>query len=660
MTDLKTPKRIIVFFLANLVACGAIAYQYSTGDDSLTATASVPTAGEWSSAVNITIKNVTSQNVYFESAGHAPLPVKITFISPASLSSAWGTFPSYPQIAVKSEKQNNGYDNTVTLNFPAGSWAKKYLAPGESMVVKFNQNVYVHSSDIKNIAVSIGGDTQPPVAEGVELTCLENKNVAGAFNGSGGKVPYTYKEISKPAHGSLNFSQKTTNKEFVYTPNKSYTGKDSFFYSVIDANGKESNKAVVAVTVKAPAPPADLDAKGVNGTIYNTTEAVGVDLNNGYVTGGTPPYGYNTVPRDYKSAYGSAGFDGSRLTYTPNKDVVGVDNFQYQVTDSEKKTATAGVNVNIVAPSSDKVLVGYLPNWGVPPKVSECAQNGYNIVALAFGVLNGNAPMTFYDNVIAPISSWKQITPDLVKEWKTDIDLAKTQGLKYILISVGGSTNTLTMGEPKKMAENVCKFLEEYGFDGIDFDLEIVVDQGQLNTLIEEIKNIRPTAIVTCAPQLNGCPTKNDVTFVTTGGSRGYDAAIKAGNFDYLFIQCYNTGAKENVINGKDETMTEYIPAAYNYLTSDAYKKKFMTIPSTTKLVFGEPANTQGAPGSNTIFHHNPPYPDVYQALTDAYRQTKGEMYGGAMTWQITLDKEQGWKFAKAAKAGLNISKFNL
>ena len=116
------------------------------------------------------------------------------------------------------------------------------------------------------------------------------------------------------------------------------------------------------------------------------------------------------------------------------------------------------------------------------------------------------------------------------------------------------------------------------------------------------------------------------------------------------FIQAYNTGSDSNLIksNGQDidETMVEYITSAYNLLANSSYKIK---IPSKTKIVIGEPATVDSG-GAATVFHGKDAGSDIYDKMADQYGSITGDMYGGAMTWEVTKDRDNNWKFVNSLK----------
>jgi chitinase len=319
---------------------------------------------------------------------------------------------------------------------------------------------------------------------------------------------------------------------------------------------------------------------------------------------------------------------------------------------------------NTAISTNDALMVGYLSNsYGIGNSVyttvSEAAQAGYNTVVVAFATLDDNAPMQFYNDQFVAYTSWSSFTacPSMVSAMTNDITNAKKYyGLKYALVSVGGSNSTLSLtsaANPQIIAKNVVNFLTKYNLDGIDFDVEQHLDPVQLKNILVAIKALKPSIIITAAPQSNGAGN-NNALLVTTGYDADYNTAITAGLFDYLWIQGYNTDGYTLSYNGKacDETMTCFIPAATEYYTSSAALNaniggtQGVALPTATHLIIGEPA-TLAAAGTAQIWTGVTDTASVYASLAENYRSASSmSQYGGAMTWSINQDIDGGCGFA--------------
>lgn len=288
---------------------------------------------------------------------------------------------------------------------------------------------------------------------------------------------------------------------------------------------------------------------------------------------------------------------------------------------------------------SDALLVGYLESWQSTDRpaitFTQAAQNGYTAIVMAFGSIDGTTIS------IAGGNFFPSPTPQALKD---DIQNAKNNGAKQILFSVGGETdhNTYKPGSASSadLAQALVAYLREYGFTGVDFDLEIDTDGVYLDQLCAAIKALAPELLITAAPQLNQGPPESSLMLVTSGTSQCYDIAVKNQRFDYLFIQCYNNGWP--TVNGSKETDVAFI--------SNGFKNLKQTIPATTKIAMGEPATVDGA-GTYSVYHGPDKGPGIYALMAAQYNLIKADpQYGGAMVWDINLDAKNNYQFAAAMK----------
>ncbi len=140
-------------------------------------------------------------------------------------------------------------------------------------------------------------------------------------------------EVSEPEHGTL----KNKGVSISYTPEKGFTGTDTFIYTVSD--GTETSAASVAVTVLPDTPPEIQDDEAV--TVENTDVVIAVLSNDRDAEGDSL-----TIKNVDKPTNGSATTDGITVTYTPDKGFVGTDRFMYRVSDGVK-TGKAFVAVTV-------------------------------------------------------------------------------------------------------------------------------------------------------------------------------------------------------------------------------------------------------------------------------------------------------------------------
>jgi hypothetical protein len=150
-----------------------------------------------------------------------------------------------------------------------------------------------------------------------------------------------------PEHGTVGLN---ADGSFTYTPDAGYVGADSFTYRVIDdggtANGGQDTSAPGTVSIFVDGtnlPPDALDATlyGLqNNSISSTLGATDPnhdydDLDFVYEVGTGPANGTVTVNAD------------GTFTYTPDTDFVGIDNFDFRVTDPFGDFDVATITVDL-------------------------------------------------------------------------------------------------------------------------------------------------------------------------------------------------------------------------------------------------------------------------------------------------------------------------
>lgn len=283
---------------------------------------------------------------------------------------------------------------------------------------------------------------------------------------------------------------------------------------------------------------------------------------------------------------------------------------------------------------SNPLMVGYLESQA-PADITftQAAEVGYDTIVMAFGTINGTS-IGVADDEFNPSS-----TSDALKK---DFSNAKTKGEKYILFSVGGEKNTYKpmSALAGDVAESIVDYLNEYGFTGIDFDLEIDTDADYLDQLCAAIRQLDSSLLITAAPQLNQNDHGSNLFLVSTGNFQPYNKAVANKRFDYLFIQAYNNGWPKVGSNG--EMDVGFISAAFKNL-------KYST-PNETMITIGEPASIHAA-GINSIFHGPDAATDIYQLMAEQYESIRDDVqFGGAMTWDVNWDKKNDYQFVNAMK----------
>lgn len=285
-----------------------------------------------------------------------------------------------------------------------------------------------------------------------------------------------------------------------------------------------------------------------------------------------------------------------------------------------------------------ELMVGYLESWG-EITFTQAARKGYDAIVMAFGTIDGSK-VGIYNGAFAPYPD-----PVLLKK---DIANALTVGAEQILFSVGGENNTYNPKDApvKEVAQNIVGFLKEYGFTGIDFDLEIDASEDYLDQLCAAIKEIDSSIIITAAPQLNQASHQENLFLVSTGVTQLYNKAVANKRFDYLFIQAYNNAWPQ--VNGMGQKDVGFISQAFINLKN--------CIPSETMITIGEPASINGA-GETSVYHGPNAGADIYHLMADQYKSiAKDPQFGGAMVWSINLDAKKGDQFVNTIKPAIEVN----
>lgn len=258
---------------------------------------------------------------------------------------------------------------------------------------------------------------------------------------------------------------------------------------------------------------------------------------------------------------------------------------------------------------------------------------------MAFGTISGTS-IGIADDAFNPSPTSNAL--------KKDIRNAKMKGAKHILFSVGGEHNTYNPGNvpAEDVAESIVGYLNEYGFTGIDFDLEIDTDADYLDRLCAEIRQKDSSLLITAAPQLNQNDHASNLFLVSTGNFQPYNKAVANKRFDYLFIQAYNNGWPK--LGSNSEMNVGFISAAFKNLKN--------SIPDETMITIGEPASIHAA-GINSVFHGPDAGTDIYQLMAEQYESIRGDVqFGGAMTWDVNWDEKNDYQFVSAMKEAVDCT----
>jgi len=208
--------------------------------------------------------------------------------------------------------------------------------------------------DTRPVDVGTAGNHAAPVANNDELTQDLPADVASNIDILANDQPstgVTPRILANPQHGSVRIDAATN--QAVYTPTVGFSGPDSFSYINTDANGIDSNVALVSFNVAFlnHPPVANGDSATASATtpitipvLANDTDPDNGDtLNPASVTIVSPP----------ASGTATVNPDGS-ITFTPA--AVGSASFQYTMQDSHGATSNAAT-VSITVQAADTLNI---------------------------------------------------------------------------------------------------------------------------------------------------------------------------------------------------------------------------------------------------------------------------------------------------------------
>jgi chitinase len=321
----------------------------------------------------------------------------------------------------------------------------------------------------------------------------------------------------------------------------------------------------------------------------------------------------------------------------------------------------------------DKLIIGY---WGSGPytpfedanheedgaTMGEALKQGYNVICLAFADRFQTDGSFAIDTDMCPtrITLPTGVTQE---EWAkthpcapTKANVSKSAGVsesswRYML-SFGGAAGPgpsfrgESENEPEKFAEGFVqtylKIKEEYGFDGIDIDVESSLGSDVLGSFREIFKKLHKMGeLISFAPET---PSLNPGQFpiFQAGAMNSYAPMVASDVIDavsWIAPQMYN-----------DDLPFEGDTVQYVTSLQESHKLDWegteieVKIPA-DKIVLGFPATPAAAPVRKIADWEEP------DALIEYFKQNEElQKIKGVMTWSVGHDYSSGWKWIKAVK----------
>jgi chitinase len=282
------------------------------------------------------------------------------------------------------------------------------------------------------------------------------------------------------------------------------------------------------------------------------------------------------------------------------------------------------------------LLMGYWQDFtnGATPLTLAEVPTSYNLVAVAFGTATdtpGQVAFSIDPTLASDLGGYTQ------QQFTDDIQTLHAQGQKVIL-SVGGQNGTITVDDAASAAEfasSVYSIIQEYGFDGVDIDLENGVDPTYMASALEQLESdVGSSLIITLAPQT--------VDTQSTGDDYFQLALDIQPILTMINTQYYNSGT----MDGCDGNV--YAEGTENFMTALACTELEGGL-SPSQVGLGLPASSSAA-GSGYVD------PSVVNDALDclATQQNCGSFVPpttwpgirGVMTWSINWDASNGYNFA--------------
>jgi len=376
----------------------------------------------------------------------------------------------------------------------------------------------LNDSDVDSVPAAISLDITPnhvPMADLQSVTTAEDTPTMIDLTGSdpdGDTVVYSV--VTVPSHGSLS----GTAPNLIYSPNKNFSGPDSFTFKVNDGM-VDSALTTVAITI-APAN----DPPIANNIEITVMEDIPTPI---LLTGIDPDGDSLTYSIVTKPSNGSLSGTEPNMTYTPNTNFNGLDGFTYKMSDGKMSSIPA--TVSLVVTTIDDPPIANGDNVTVPEDaVSHILLTGgdpdgdpltYTVLRTpTHGKLSGTAPNLIYTP--DPNFSWLDSFTFRVSDGKTDSVPAT------ILVTVSPANDPPTAKDDKiKTNEDVPATIDVLAND-IEVDNELLT--------ISEVTNgkggsvtINNDGTLTYTPKANFYGTDAFTYTVTDRGGEKDTATVK-------------------------------------------------------------------------------------------------------------------------------------
>ncbi|MER7966601.1 glycoside hydrolase family 18 protein [Streptomyces ardesiacus] len=372
------------------------------------------------------------------------------------------------------------------------------------------------------------------------------------------------------------------------------------------------------------------------------------------VSGTTP----NSASLTWNTVSGATGYhvyrDGTKVTAVTGTSatVTGLaasTSYSFQVTAvnaAGESAKSAAVTARTTAPDDGggngtlpkHAVTGYWQNFNNGATVQKISDvpSAYDIIAVSFADATTTPGAVTFNLDSAGLGGYT------VDQFKADVRAKRAAG-KKVIISVGGEKGTVSVNSAASatnFANSVYSLMQEYGFDGVDIDLENGLNPTYMTQALRALSaKAGPGMILTMAPQT--------IDMQSTQGGYFQTALNVKDILTVVNMQYYNSGT----MLGCDGKV--YAQGTVDFLTALAcIQLEGGLAPSQVGL--GLPASTRAAGGGYVA-------PSVVNAALDCL--TKATNCGsfkpsktypdlrGAMTWSTNWDATAGNAWSSAVGA---------
>ena len=290
-------------------------------------------------------------------------------------------------------------------------------------------------------------------------------------------------------------------------------------------------------------------------------------------------------------------------------------------------------------------MTGYwqdFTNGATPLRLSN-VNSQYDLIAVAFANADPANPGGVTFSIDSGLSS--ALGGYTEAQFSSDIATLHSQG-KKVIISVGGQNGTIVVNDSTSatnFANSVYSLITNYGFDGVDIDLENTLNPTYMTSALQQLSaKVGSGLIITLAPQtIDMQSTSSDY----------FQLALNIKDILTLVnMQYYNSGS----MNGCDGNV--YSQGTEDFLTALACIQLQGGL-RPDQIGLGLPASSSAAGGGAVP-------PSTVNAALDCLAtntncgsfkpSTTYPSIGGAMTWSINWDASNNYAFANTVKPHLN------